>query len=263
MTDTSAHPSAQLPAVEWGDRHPAKAQLRNSVWQSLKDSGAALRDPVGHIPHFAGAEAAAEQLAALPIWQQAQVVKCNPDRPQAPVRLRALQDGKRLYMAVPRLTRRQCFVELDPADLQHRGIPLKQVAAMRQALIHGHLVSFDEMQPIDLVVVGSVAATNAGGRTGKGAGFADLELALLQQFNLLKPNTQIVTTIHPLQLVDAAQLPVEPHDWPLDWVVMPEGAIATHHTFPKPTGINWAAVQPDQYRKIPILKQLCEKANKA
>lgn len=245
-------------AVEWGDRHPAKAQLRNSVWQSLKESGAALRDPVGHIPHFAGAEAAAEQLAALSIWQQAQVVKCNPDRPQAPVRLRALQDGKRLYMAVPRLTRRQCFVELDPATLQRQGIPFKQVAAMRQALIHGRLVSFDEMQPIDLVVVGSVAATDAGGRTGKGAGFADLELALLQQFHLLKPDTQIVTTIHPLQRVAADQLPVEPHDWPLDWVITPEGAIATHHTFPKPAGINWATVQPDQYRKIPILRALRE-----
>lgn len=258
MTGPPADPNAHPPVVEWGDRHPAKAQLRNSVWQSLKDSGAALRDPVGHIPHFAGAEAAAEQLAALPIWQQAQVVKCNPDRPQAPVRLRALQDGKRLYMAVPRLTRRQCFVELDPATLQRQGIPFKQVAAMRQALIHGRLVSFDEMQPIDLVVVGSVAATDAGGRTGKGAGFADLELALLQQFNLLKPDTQIVTTIHPLQLVDAAQLPVEPHDWPLDWVITPDGAIATHHTFPKPAGIDWAAVQPDQYRKIPILRALRE-----
>ncbi|RMF64881.1 MAG: 5-formyltetrahydrofolate cyclo-ligase [Cyanobacteria bacterium J069] len=250
-------------ATEWGDRHPAKAQLRHQVWTALQHSGAAIRDPVGHIPHFVGAEAAADQLAALPFWQPAQVIKCNPDRPQAPVRLRALQDGKRLYMAVPRLTRRQCFVELDPATLQQQGIPFKQVAAMRQALIHGRLVSFEEMQPIDLVVVGSVAATVAGGRTGKGAGFADLELAMLQLFSLLKPNTQIVTTIHPLQLVDADQLPVEPHDWPLDWVVMPEGAIATHHTFPKPTKLDWATIQPDQYRKIPILKQLCEKANKA
>jgi len=37
------------------------------------------------------------------------------------------------------------------------------------------------------------------------------------------------------------------------------GAIATHHTFPKPTGIDEAAVQPERYREIPILKALREK----
>jgi 5-formyltetrahydrofolate cyclo-ligase len=45
---------------------------------------------VGKIPNFLGAEAAADQLAALPAWASAQVVKANPDKAQRPVRARAL-----------------------------------------------------------------------------------------------------------------------------------------------------------------------------
>jgi 5-formyltetrahydrofolate cyclo-ligase len=56
---------------------------------------------VGKIPNFYGAEAAAEQLAALPAWQAAHVLKANPDKAQRAVRTRALTEGKVLYMAVP------------------------------------------------------------------------------------------------------------------------------------------------------------------
>jgi 5-formyltetrahydrofolate cyclo-ligase len=81
----------------------------------------------GHIPNFVGAQKAAQRLAALPIWQRAKAIKCNPDSPQIPVRLRVLQDGKRLYMAVPRLTSTRCFVELTAEDLQQRNIRLKRL----------------------------------------------------------------------------------------------------------------------------------------
>ena len=246
--------------TEWSGRDGAKDALRQEVWQRLKDNNATRRDPVGHIPNFVGAEAAAAHLAALPLWQQAKVVKCNPDSPQRPVRLRALEEGKTLYMAVPRLTNRRCFVELTAANLRERQISLKDAATMRGALICGKLVSFEEMQPIDLVVVGCVAASTEGGRTGKGAGFADLELAMLRQFGLIQPETPIVTTVHSLQVVEVARLPMQPHDWALDWVITPDGATATHATFPRPKGLDWDAIQPDQYKKIPILRKLRDEA---
>jgi len=53
------------------------------------------------IPNFAGADLAAWRLAETPAWKAARVVKCNPDPPQIPVRLRALHDGKILYAPVP------------------------------------------------------------------------------------------------------------------------------------------------------------------
>ncbi|MEM9769406.1 MAG: 5-formyltetrahydrofolate cyclo-ligase [Cyanobacteria bacterium P01_D01_bin.71] len=244
------------PTSEWQGRHSDKDHLRQAVWEQLKIHQAARRDPVGHIPNFEKSEVAAAHLAVLNIWQQANVVKCNPDASQKPVRLQALQDGKLLYMAIPRLTKKQCFVALHQDALALKGIPLTQAANMRDALIYGRLVAFDEMQPIDLVVVGCVAVSRQGGRAGKGAGFADLELAMLQEGGLVQPETPIVTTVHALQVVD--DLPMQAHDWPLDWIVTPQGAMATRTSLPRPTGLDWQALQPDQVKKIPVLRLLAQ-----
>ncbi len=59
--------------------------------------------PTGRIPDFVGAAATAEQLSALPAWQRAHVLKANPDQAQLPVRVRALREGKLIYMVVPKL----------------------------------------------------------------------------------------------------------------------------------------------------------------
>ncbi|MBD3885497.1 5-formyltetrahydrofolate cyclo-ligase [Phormidium tenue FACHB-886] len=242
--------------TEWSGRHPDKDRLRFQVWSHLKQARATMGDPVGHIPNFLGAPQAAAQLTALPIWQQANTVKCNPDSPQSFVRLRALQEGKRLYIAVPRLTNRRCFVELSAQALQQQQIPLQQAATMKTALKLGRLVSFDEMEPIDLVVVGCVAVTRQGGRTGKGAGFADLELAMLSEFGLVQPTTPIVTTVHPLQIVEEDHLPMQRHDWALEWIATADEVIETHSTHPRPAGVDWHAIRPEQYQNIPILRQL-------
>jgi 5-formyltetrahydrofolate cyclo-ligase len=244
--------------TNWSGYHPDKDDLRDEVWSLLKQQGVAIRDPFGHIPNFIGAQKAAEQLAALPIWQRAKAIKCNPDSPQIPVRSRALQDGKRLYMAVPRLTNTRCFVELTAEDLQQRNIPLEEAAIARKALTYGRLVSFEEMQAIDLVMVGCVAVTRNGGRTGKGAGFADLELAMLKEFGLVQSDTPIVTTVHPLQIVEEERLPMQAHDWALNWIVTPEEVIETNTTYSRPAGLDWDSIRPEQFKKIPILRKLRE-----
>jgi 5-formyltetrahydrofolate cyclo-ligase len=245
--------------TSWSGYHADKDNLRAEVWSLLKQQGVAIRDPFGHIPNFVGAEKAAEQLTALPIWQQANAIKCNPDSPQIPVRLRALQDGKRLYMAVPRLTNTRCFVELTADDLQQRNISLEDAAIARKALTYGRLVTFEEMQAIDLIVVGCVAVTRNGGRTGKGAGFADLELAMLKEFGLVQFDTPIVTTVHLLQIVEDERLPMQAHDWALNWIVTSDQVIATNTTYSRPTGLDWDTIRPEQYKKIPILRQLRER----
>jgi 5-formyltetrahydrofolate cyclo-ligase len=85
----------------------AKQAVRERVWALLeRERVARFPGATGRIPNFAGAPAAAAQLAALPPWPTAQVVKANPDAPQLPVRARALADGKLLYMAVPPPRRR-------------------------------------------------------------------------------------------------------------------------------------------------------------
>ncbi|MBW3587051.1 MAG: 5-formyltetrahydrofolate cyclo-ligase [Cyanobacteria bacterium 0813] len=244
--------------TEWSGYHRDKDQLRAEIWSSLKQNNASIREPFGHIPNFLGAEKAAGLLVNLPIWQQAKAIKCNPDSPQIPVRLRALQDKKRLYMAVPRLTDHRCFVELTAEDLHSRNIPLAEAAIARKALTCGKLVSFAEMEPIDLVIVGCVAVTPNGGRTGKGAGFADLELAMLTEFGLVQIDTPIVTTVHPLQIVEDLRLPMQAHDWALNWIVTAEEVIETNTTYPRPIGLKWDSIRPEQLEQIPILRKLRE-----
>jgi 5-formyltetrahydrofolate cyclo-ligase len=251
--------------TDWIGYHRDKDKLRTEIWSLLKDQAASVGDPFGHIPNFVGAELAAEKLAALPIWQQAKTIKCNPDSPQIPLRMRALQDGKRLYMAVPRLTDDRCFVELTAEDLHKHNMPLAESALAkpskriaRKALSCGKLVSFEEMEPIDLAIVGCVAVARNGGRTGKGAGFADLELAMLTEFGLVEIDTPIVTTVHPLQIVEDSRLPMQPHDWALNWIVTAQEVIETNTSYPRPTGLNWDSLRSEQLAQIPILRKLRE-----
>lgn len=240
----------------WGERNPEKDQLRMEIWNELAARQIAIGSPYSRIPNFAGAEQAARRLAELPFWQAARVVKCNPDPPQIPVRLRALQDGKILYTPVPELVKDYPFVELDPQNLQARGVAFESVAPSEGAMEYGRRVNFDQMQPFDVVVVGCVAVTRRGGRTGKGGGFADLELGIFREMGLVSPGVPIVTTVHTTQVVDDDRILMVAHDSALDWIITPEEVIETHTPYPQPEGVFWEGVQPDQYQNIPFLISL-------
>ncbi len=96
----------------------AKAALRQEVWAEMSAARVArFPGAAGRIPNFSGAEAAAQRLRGLPEWQEARTLKANPDSAQWPVRQRALEDGKTVYMAVPRLASAEPFFALDPAHL--------------------------------------------------------------------------------------------------------------------------------------------------
>src|SRR5439155_18174164 len=96
----------------------AKAVLREEVW-AAPTAARVARFPGadGRIPNFVGAEAAAQRLRETPAWRRARTLKSNPDSAQLPVRQRALEDGKTVYMAVPRLAEPDPFFLLDPAHL--------------------------------------------------------------------------------------------------------------------------------------------------
>lgn len=247
--------------TEWSGHHQGKDALRAEIWTRLVQDGATPREPFGHIPAFYGAERAAELLAGLPLWQGAEVIKSNPDTAHEALRLRALEDGKLLYMAVPRLTELRCFVELDPRRLAAQGVPLTEVSNWQGAVVHGRPVTPFEMPVIDLVLVGCVAVSRGGGRTGKGAGFADLELGILRELGLLKAGTPIAAAVHPLQIVPDDRLPMDAHDSPLDWIITPDEVIRVHTTYPQPTGIDWPAIRPEQYQSIPMLLTLASHLN--
>ncbi|MEV0455022.1 5-formyltetrahydrofolate cyclo-ligase [Catellatospora methionotrophica] len=194
----------------------AKQDAREKVWGRLHDATVALPPGAhGRIPNFVGADLAAARLATLDTWTSARVLKTNPDTAQHPVRVRALADGKLLYMAVPKLATPRPFYLLDPSAII---APHETIATGDGARQHALSVGVEEMRPVDLIVAGSVAVNRQGVRVGKGAGYSYIEVALLTEAGLIGPDTVIVTTVHPLQILDQ-ELPETEHDFSVDVIV--------------------------------------------
>ncbi|SHG20951.1 5-formyltetrahydrofolate cyclo-ligase [Kaistia soli DSM 19436] len=249
--------------ARWAGRNNDKDRLRDRVWAKLMTDGVNVGPVDSRIPNFAGADLAALHLSRLDAWKNARVVKCNPDPPQIPVRLRALYDGKILYAPVPELTKGFPFVRLDPTVLEAKGVQFELAAVSQGFVEHGEPVEFEEMEPLDFVVVGCVAVSRAGGRTGKGGGFADLELGIFRELGKVTPETPVATSVHSVQVVDDALLPMQPHDSPLDFIATDVGLIETATTMARPTGVAWDFVQADQYASIPFLNDLRARIEKS
>jgi len=234
----------------------AKAALREEVWTALTEARAArFPGARNRISNFVGAEAAAERLRATAEWARAATLKANPDSAQLPVRQRALEDGRTVYMAVPRLAEPEPFFLLDPA---HLADPPRKAASIAGASRSARRVAVAELEPVDLVVTGCVAVGADGARLGKGGGFADLEFALATAAGLIGPATLVVTTVHELQVRPAGQIPTAAHDAPVDLVVTPERVIDCRpHRGPRPTGgIRWAELTDEKIATIPLLAAL-------
>jgi 5-formyltetrahydrofolate cyclo-ligase len=231
----------------------AKADLRQEVWSAMRAARVArFPGAAGRIPNFTGAEAAAQRLRATPEWRAAATVKANPDSAQLPVRQRALEDGKTVYMAVPRLAGPEPFFALDPAHLSE---PPRAAASISGASRSARRVTLTELSPVDLVVMGCVAAGEDGARLGKGGGFADLEFALATAGGLIGPDTVCVTTVHELQVRAAGTIPVTGHDVPVDLIVTPERVIDCRSRHgPRPAaGICWDDLTEEKIAAIPLL----------
>ncbi len=226
----------------------SKAELRTRVWDVL-DAALAVHGGTarGGIPSFRGAEEAARRLADLPAWRSAKIVKSVPDTAQEPVRALALSQGKVLYMAVPRLAEEAPFYILDPKVLT---VPVA-VAADRKAVPGiASAVDVDQLDPVDVIVLGSVAVDRTGARIGKGAGYSDIEVALLTEAGLVGPQTLIVTTVHQLQVVD--RVPTSAHDVRVDAIVTPDEVIHCPGVR-QPARILWDVLPSEKVAAIPAL----------
>jgi 5-formyltetrahydrofolate cyclo-ligase len=233
-----------------------KDALRARIWRLLRAKHAArfpfpLED---RIPNFVGAEAAAARAAELPEWKRARRLKMNPDAPQRPLRLRALREGKIVFMAVPRLRDERCFLKLDPAKL---GKDIGRASSIGGASDLGEPVTPAELGHIDLVVAGSVAVNARGGRVGKGGGYSDLEWALARDLGVVDATTPLLTTVHALQVVRDT-IPMTKHDVPVDLIATPERLIRVRARTRKPVGIHWDELSDVQIRAIPVLARLAD-----
>ena len=242
----------------------AKAALRDDVWSRLEEPGVVrFPGPRHRISNFVGAEAAADRLRDTEVWRRARTVKANPDSPQWPVRQRALEDGKTVYMAVPRLAEDDPFFLLDP---DHLADTPRRASSIAGATASARTIAVDALGPVDLVVTGCVAVARDGVRLGKGGGFADLEFALASEAGMIGAATVVVTTVHDRQVVDAGTVPATVHDVRVDLIVTPDEVIEVTPGaasgqlapgVPRPPGrIAWEELTGDKIAAIPLLSRL-------
>jgi 5-formyltetrahydrofolate cyclo-ligase len=231
-----------------------KGALREATWDRMVAAGVG-RFPAPHnrIPNFVGAESAAERLRVQDAWASARTVKSNPDSPQWPVRQRALEDGKVVYMAVPRLAEDDPFFLLDPDDLADTP---RKASSIKGASRSARTVSVAELEPVDLVVTGCVAVDRSGARLGKGGGFSDLEYALAWKAGLIGPDTVVVTTVHDVQVLPAGDIPVTDHDFRLDLIVTPDEVIECSSGGRTAATIRWDELTEAKIGSIPLLTRL-------
>jgi 5-formyltetrahydrofolate cyclo-ligase len=231
-----------------------KDQVRRDVWKAMDREGVSrFPGAEGRIPNYAGAKLAAEKLAGHRLWKRARVIKVNPDSPQTHARRIALEEGRTLIIAVPRLRDTHPFRLLDPRKLTQKQ--KREAATIKGALRHGKVIAEEDMPEIDFVLCGSVAVNLSGARVGKGGGYSDLEYGLLIEAGRIDDHTTVATTVHPIQILREHLLTTE-HDLPVDLIATPRAVVEVERQYPRPRGILWNHLQPPQIREIPILERM-------
>jgi 5-formyltetrahydrofolate cyclo-ligase len=221
-TDTATDDSGRGVQVTSVGADPVRKLVRERVWALLERERAAPPGVHGHIPAFVGAATAADRLATL--TASSSTWRCRGWQLSCP------------------------SICLDPARLP---VPFEDAASSRVAETVARKVSVGELRPVDLVVCGSVAVNRDGARLGKGAGYSDIEVALLQEAGVMGPGTTIVTTVHSLQVVDEP-LPETDHDFSVDVIVTPDEVIMCGPPR-RPRGLLWTHLDEEKIRAIPVL----------
>ncbi|MFB6347725.1 MAG: 5-formyltetrahydrofolate cyclo-ligase [bacterium] len=233
-----------------------KQKLREEVWETLEETGDdRFPGAQGRIPNFKGRSEAADRLTQTEEFQSASAIKINPDSPQTPVRERALEAGKILYMAVPKLRDRKCFLELDPDGMS--GDP-SDWSSIKGATQHGQPIHPSEMNSVDLIVTGAVAVDPEGHRLGKGGGYSDLEFAILVEYGLVPADVPILTTIHPVQELEPGRIPAGEQDLSLSGYSSPEKTRSIEAPLPRPEGLDRDRLTDEQLESIPIIQDLLD-----
>jgi 5-formyltetrahydrofolate cyclo-ligase len=201
-----------------------KQELRQAVWAYMEEHHLVTfpRPCFGRIPNFHGAEAAAARLATIPEWQEARVIFAAPDSALHPARAKALENGKALLVAAPRITGFYLLKGIPPEEAF-------QAASIKGFEKFGQPVKLGpDLPKVGLYLTGAVAVDRQGNRIGKGAGYGDQEDLLLSQAKLIDENTPRVVLVHDIQVFEDFSTLMRRHDRRIDLIVTPERIYRIH-----------------------------------
>lgn len=230
--------------------YPTKQSARQAIWDRLKTEKLAAFPfpPHGRIPNFKGAKDAALRLFDEPEWRDAKCIKVNPDSPQKYVRAEALRRGIVVYVPTPKL--KAGFLKLDPAKIPFDAIV--DASQMSRCARWAEPVALRDLPQMDAIVTGCVAVTESGRRAGKGAGYSDIEFAILRELG--HDSVPVATTVNDVQVVGA--FPIESNDLPLTVIATPTRIYRVANPPPAPTGIEWDRLTAQDLDDMPMLKEL-------
>ncbi|KAM4800476.1 methenyltetrahydrofolate synthase domain-containing protein isoform X2 [Urocitellus parryii] len=241
----------------------SKQDIRERIWDYMESENVAdFPRPVHHrIPNFKGASHAAEHFPRLQVFRTARTIKVNPDAPQKNACFLVLDSKKTLLVPTPRL-RTGLFNRITPPPGANKDM-LRRCATSQGVRDFSVPVGLDSRVLVDLVVVGSVAVSEKGWRIGKGEGYADLEYAMMVSMGAVHEGTPVVTIVHDCQVVDIPEALLEDHDLTVDYILTPTRVISTGCRRPKPAGITWSKISPEMLGKIPVLRSLRDREQRA
>ena len=230
--------------------YPTKQSARQAIWDRLKTEKLAAFPfpPHGRIPNFKGAKDAALRLFDEPEWRDAKCIKVNPDSPQKYVRAEALRRGVVVYVPTPKL--KAGFLKLEPAKIPFDAIV--DASMMSRCARWAEPVALGDLPQMDAIVTGCVAVTESGRRAGKGAGYSDIEFAILRELG--HDSVPVATTVNDVQVVGA--FPIESNDLPLTVIATPTQIYRVASPPPAPTGIEWDRLTAQDLDDMPVLKEL-------
>jgi len=230
--------------------YPTKQSARQAIWDRLKTEKLAAFPfpPHGRIPNFKGAKDAVLRLFDEPEWRDAKCIKVNPDSPQKYVRAEALRRGIVVYVPTPKL--KAGFLKIDPAKIPFDAIV--DASQMSRCARWAEPVALRDLPQMDAIVTGCVAVTESGRRAGKGAGYSDIEFAILRELG--HDSVPVATTVNDVQVVGA--FPIESNDLPLTVIATPTQIYRVASPPPAPTGIEWDRLTAQDLDDMPMLKEL-------
>tara|TARA_B100000686_G_C16767590_1_gene962846 strand:- start:1352 stop:2077 length:726 start_codon:yes stop_codon:yes gene_type:complete len=228
----------------------SKQEAREAIWDCLKENRLAAFPfpPHGRIPNFVGAKEAALRVFDEPEWRDAKIIKVNPDSPQKYVRAEALRRNIIVYVPTPRL--QNGFLRLDPKFIPADAIT--DASHMARCDLWAQPVPLKELPQVDAIVTGSVTVTKSGKRAGKGAGYSDIEFAILRELG--HSPVPVATTVNDVQIVES--FPIESNDLTLAVIATPTQTIRVPNPLQTPSQIEWEKLTIQNLEDMPILAEL-------
>lgn len=153
--------SVEIAPLVWETVPSTKQEIRDKIWDYIETNDFANfpRPVTNRIPNVKGVDIAAEKVSKLEVFQNAQVVKVNPDKPQEAVRYYTLMEEKKLLVPTSRL-KSGLFNRIVPPSQSEQD--LRKCATSQGVRYHREPIEMDAELKIDVVFMGSVAVSKKG-----------------------------------------------------------------------------------------------------